>query len=237
MRRPPGAPKPHHVADVPVVRAPALDLIARATRWLEATVADGQIRAGWSRATDAALVLGSAQRLEPPPGPLPVTRRGTGGGAVICDPDYLMLDVVLPAGDTRLVDDLAESYRWLAERVLAELQAGGGEGLRLVEPAEVRALPPADREASGVACFAGLGPYEIVDADGRKLVGLAQRRRRGAGLLQAAMYRQGRRDGLADLLPLEAGAREDLRARLARVAVLAEAAPGFEDRLGLVLRP
>jgi lipoate-protein ligase A len=155
---------------------------------------------------------------------------------VICDPDYLMLDVVLPAGDPRLVDDLAESYRWLAERLLAQLQAGGGEGLRLVLPPEVRALPAADREAARLACFAGLGPYEIVDAGGGKLVGLAQRRRRGAGLLQAAMYRQGRRDGLADLLPLAPGAREHLRARLERVAVLSHAAPGFEDRLARVVR-
>jgi lipoate-protein ligase A len=225
------------VAHAPVVRAPAVDLIARAGHWLDATAADGQVRAGWSRATDAALVLGSAQRLDPLPGPLSVTRRGTGGGAVICDADYLMLDVVLPAGDPRLIDDLAESYRWLAERLLAELHAGGGEGLRSVLPAEVRALPAADRDAARLACFAGLGPYEIVDVRGAKLVGLAQRRRRGAALLQAAMYRAGRREALAELLPLEDSAREDLRARLAHVAVLAEAAPAFEGRLGHVLRP
>jgi hypothetical protein len=156
---------------------------------------------------------------------------------VICDADYLMLDVVLPAGDRRVLDDLAESYRWLAERLLAVLRAGGGEGLRLVGPAEVRARGPADREAARLACFAGLGPYEIVDARGGKLVGLAQRRRRGAALLQAAMYRQRGREELADLLPLGDAAREDLRARLARAAVLSETAPGFEDRLACVLEP
>ena len=49
---------------VSVERAPAADLLARADDWLEQTRADGELRAGWSRPTDAVLVLGSAQRAE-----------------------------------------------------------------------------------------------------------------------------------------------------------------------------
>ena len=49
-----------------VERAPVADLLARADDWLEQTRADGELRAGWSRPTDAAIVLGSAQRLAAP---------------------------------------------------------------------------------------------------------------------------------------------------------------------------
>jgi len=215
-----------------VERAPAAELIARPDRWLEETRADGRVRAGWSRATDAAVVLGSAQRLDV--GPLPsgvgLLRRGTGGGAVLCDPSYLMLDVVLPADDRRVVDDLAASYRWLAERLLGALRgAGAGIPLRAVVPVEVRGLPAADREAGRLACFAGLGPYEIVGPGGGKLVGLAQRRRGRAALFQAAAYLRGGQDALADLLPLDGKARADLRGRLARTLVLEAVAPAFAD--------
>jgi lipoate-protein ligase A len=219
---------------VTVDRAPAVELIERATRWLDATVADGRPRAAWSWATDAAVVLGSAQRLDgwAPPPPYGLVRRGTGGGAVICDPDYLMLDVVLPASDARVADDLAHSYAWLAEGLLDALAARGARGLRAVSTAEVRAAGEDDRQAGRLACWAALGPWEIVDAEGRKLVGLAQRRRRGAALFQAALYLGGTREPLAGLLPLAAEERASLRARLARVATLDAVdglAPGFAD--------
>lgn len=213
-----------------VERATAAALQERAERWLAEVSTDGAPRWGWSRATDAAIVLGSAQRLgtwRPPP-PYALLRRATGGGAVICDASYLMLDVALPAGDPRVIDDLAESYRWLAEELLARLAAAGAHGLRALAPRELAGRSEADRAAARHACFAGLGPYEIVDAGGRKLVGLAQRRRRGAALFQAAAYLDGDRTSLADILPLGPDAREDLRRRLQRVANLAEVAAGFE---------
>ena len=65
-----------------VVRATVAELLARADAWLEETRADGELRAGWSLPTDAAIVLGSAQRLAVPGKAL---RRSTGGGAVSCD--------------------------------------------------------------------------------------------------------------------------------------------------------
>jgi lipoate-protein ligase A len=203
-----------------------VELIARAGRWLDETIADGQPRAGWSRATDAAIVLGSGQRLDGfvPPPPYGLTRRGTGGGAVICDAEYLMLDVTLPAGDARLLDDVTQSYRWLADALVAAL---GVPGVRAVAPDEVRAQDERARAAGRVACWAGVGPFELVDAQGRKLVGLAQRRRRGGTLFQAAAYLDGSRERLADLLPVPDGLREDLRARLRRVATLREAAPAL----------
>ena len=198
-----------------VERAPAAELIPAPLALLDATIADGRPRGSWSRATEPALVLGSGQHppegWAPPPG-LALVRRGTGGGAVLCDADYLMLDITLPAGDPRVLADVTESYRWLAERLAEAL---GGRAL--VEPA---ALDRDVREAGRIACFAGLGPYELLDGDGRKLVGLAQRRRAGGTLFQAAAYLGGDRRPLADLLWLDDATRRDVRDRLGRTAVL-----------------
>jgi lipoate---protein ligase len=218
-----------------VARAPAADLIPRPLALLDAAIADGAARGTWSRATVPALVLGSGQRPPErwrPPDGIPLVRRGTGGGAVLCDSDYLMLDIALPPGDPRILDDVTESYRWLAERLLDGLARLGLGGLSLVEPGMLRQRDDAAREAARIACFAGLGPYEVLDASGRKLVGLAQRRRRGGVLLQAAAYLGGDRTRLADLLWLAEEARDDLRARLAETAVLGPIALDLPDQLG-----
>jgi lipoate-protein ligase A len=211
---------------VSVERAPAADLLARADGWLERTRADGVLRAGWSRPTDAVLVLGSAQR-SAGEGVSGALRRSTGGGAVSCDDRYLMLDVVLPRGHALAIDDVGRSYRWLAEALLAALAARGAD-LRAVAPEEVAALPAGDRAAARLACFAGTGSYELVTrADGRKLVGLAQRRRGGAVLLQAGAYVAEPRLDVAGALGLAADEEAELRARLARIATLDALAPGF----------
>lgn len=197
-----------------IERAVAGALISRAGTWLE----DGRLRAGWSRATDTAVVLGSGQRDVPETG-LPVVRRGTGGGAVVCGPGYLMLDVVLPRAHPLVLDDVTEAYRWLAEWLIGELAV---DGLRALAPSDVREQSDEDRAAARLACFAGFGPYELVTADGRKLFGLAQRRRRQAVLYQAAAYAEAPLHDLAAMLgePWIAG-------RLARIATLAEVAPRF----------
>ena len=207
-----------------VERAPAAQLLARADAWLERTQADGEVRAGWSLPTDAAIVIGSAQRLARPGAEL---RRSTGGGAVSCDDRYLMLDVALPRGHPLVIDDVGRTYRWLAEALLAALAAHGAD-LRAVSPEEAAALPAADRALARLACFAGTGTYELLTrADDRKLVGLAQRRRGGAALLQAGMYVAAARLDVAAALGLDPAEEAVVRARLARVATLAEVAPGF----------
>jgi lipoate---protein ligase len=209
---------------VSVERATATELLARADDWLERTRADGELRAGWSLPTDAAIVIGSAQRLATGG---TVLRRSTGGGAVSCDDRYLMLDVVLPRGHPLVIDDVGRSYRWLAKALLGALAARGAD-LRAVTPREAASLPPADRAAARLACFAGTGTYELLTrSDGRKLVGLAQRRRGGAALLQAGMYVAAPRLDVAVALGLPRDQEERLRARLARVATLDEVAPGF----------
>jgi lipoate-protein ligase A len=210
---------------VTVERAPVEELLARADVWLEKTRADGELRAGWSRPTDAAIVLGSAQRLAAGPGT--ALRRSTGGGAVSCDDRYLMLDIVLPRGHPLVIDDVGRSYGWLARALLASLEEFGAE-LRAVLPREAAALPVEDRAAARLACFAGTGTYELLTrADGRKLLGLAQRRRGGAALLQAAAYVDVPRLDVAGALGLPRDQEARLRTRLARIATLDEVAPGF----------
>jgi lipoate-protein ligase A len=211
---------------VSVERATAAELLARADDWLERTRADGELRAGWSRPTDAAIVIGSAQRLD---APAPALRRSTGGGAVSCDDRYLMLDVVLPRGHPLVIEDVGRSYRWLAQALVAALEEHGAE-LHAVTPREAASLPTADRVAARLACFAGTGTYELVTrGDGRKLFGLAQRRRGGTALLQAGAYIAAPRLDVPAALGLPRDQEGRLRARLARIATLDEVAPGFAE--------
>jgi lipoate-protein ligase A len=211
---------------VTVERAPAAELLARADEWLERTRDDGALRAGWSRPTDAVIVLGSAQR---PAASGTALRRSTGGGAVSCDDRYLMLDIALPRGHPLAIDDVGQSYRWLAEALLAALAARGAD-VRAVAPEEAAGAPASDRAAARLACFAGIGSFELVTrGDGRKLVGLAQRRRGGAVLLQAGAYAATPRLDVPGAIGLPPEAEAELRERLARIATLDEVAPGFAD--------
>ncbi len=134
----------------------------------------------------AALVLGSAQHAFEPFG-IDVVRRGSGGGAVLCTRDLLEIDVALPAGHPLMLDDVSESYRFLGE-AWAEALRTLGAACRTVSVAEARALPRERQVAARDACYAGLSPYEVVTLDGRKLVGLSQRRRRGAVVFQSSVY-------------------------------------------------
>ena len=144
-----------------VERAPATELIPRPLELLDAAAKQGRPLGVWSRATEAALVLGSGQHPPAgwsPPDGLPLARRGTGGGAVLCDEDYLMLDIALPAGDPRILDDVTETYRWLAERLVAALGRLGVDDLSLVDPVALRRreAPGARRRASRAS--QGSGP-------------------------------------------------------------------------------
>jgi lipoate-protein ligase A len=128
-----------------------------------------------------------------------------------------------------VIDDVGRSYGWLARALLAALESFGAE-LRAVTPREAASLPMEDRTAARFACFAGTGTYELLTrTDGRKLVGLAQRRRGGAALLQAAAYTSAPRLDVAAALGLPRNQEDRLRRRLASLATLDEVAPGFAE--------
>jgi lipoate-protein ligase A len=135
------------------------------------------------RVTEPALVLGSTQpaALVPDP-PIDVVRRRSGGGAVLVEPgDVAWVDVFLPAGDPLWQDDVGRSFWWLGDAWAAALEALG-----LAGRVEVHKGPLVAGPWSPLVCFAGLGPGEVT-VDGRKAVGMAQRRTRAGALFQCAV--------------------------------------------------
>lgn len=111
--------------------------------------------------------------------------RESGGGAVLTGPWLVSASIVLPHGHPWVSNGLLDSYRRLGLLHLAVLKEFG---------VLARVLPPKDlragHDATGFsavdwACFGGLSPWEVVNTEGRKLVGFAQRRRQSGVLLVA----------------------------------------------------
>jgi lipoate-protein ligase A len=156
----------------------------------------------WFEVERSAVVLGSTQRDEvvdrtaADAAGIEVARRRSGGGAVWLEPGgALWLDVILPATDHRWERDVGRSFGWLGRawvHVLDELGVAGAlphEG------------PLQRRPWSDLVCFAGLGPGEVT-VDGRKAVGIAQRRTRAAARFQCALLQTWDPAPLAEVLAL-----------------------------------
>lgn len=170
----------------------------------------------WHIASSPALVLGVGQKPHEVDhaacrvAGVPIHRRASGGTAVLLGPEVLMLTVALPKGHRLFHADVTASYRWLGEVWDAALgMLGLNSRLILIQQArdDMRALDPLTRRV----CFGGYSPYEVL-VRGRKLVGLAQVRRRSGSLIQAAIYRHWQPERLVSLLALH----PDERAALAR---------------------
>ncbi len=116
-----------------------------------------------------------------------LVERRSGGGAVLAGPWLLGVSVVLPRDHPLVVPSITESYRWFGEAHAAALRRAGIE-CQAVPVATALAVarwwrsPPAGTTARW-ACFGALSPWEVMTAGGRKLVGLAQVRRRTGALL------------------------------------------------------
>ena len=154
------------------------------------------VRAVWVADPPApALVLGSAQpdAVVRPDVDVDVVRRRSGGGAVLVVPDdVLWVDVVVPAGDELWDDDVGRAAHWLGRAWAAALDELGVTG-------EVHTGGLVRAPWSDVVCFAGLGPGEVT-VEGRKVVGISQRRTRAAARFQCAALGRWDPDTLADLL-------------------------------------
>lgn len=132
-----------------------------------------------------ALVLGSSQPEGAVDGPALVragaelARRRSGGGAVVVAPDaQLWLDAWIGRDDPLWSDDVVRSAYWFGEAWATSLRSLGAG-----DPQVHRGRASTD-EWSRLVCFAGLGPGEVT-VEGRKVVGLAQRRSAAGALFHS----------------------------------------------------
>jgi len=139
---------------------------------------------------DPAVVLGCSQRARHaeaaarlPPG-MDVMVRPSGGGAVLTGPWMVSASVALPLAHPWVQGRLPDSYRELGQLHVEVLASLGVAARTLPEP-DVPAANARLGPVVGWACYGSLAPWEVVDAAGRKLVGLAQRRQRTGVLLVA----------------------------------------------------
>lgn len=126
-----------------------------------------------------ALVLGSTQRAplvdvdSAASAGIEVCQRRSGGGLVYVDPDTsLWIDVIVPRHHALWSDDIGLAFGWVGNTWATALAAAGVAGRSRVHTGKL--MHP---DWGRVICFAGLGPGEVV-VDGRKVVGLSQRRTR-----------------------------------------------------------
>ncbi len=135
-----------------------------------------------------ALVLGSTQSdsvVDPAAlagAGVELARRRSGGGVVLLVPgEHVWVDLVLPADDPLWHDDVGRAMWWVGESWARALESAGIAGVE-VHHGGVTNLQLARR-----VCFAGLGPGEVT-VDGRKLVGISQRRTRTHARFQCVLH-------------------------------------------------
>lgn len=173
-----------------------------------------------------ALVLGSTQaesdvdRAACAERGVDIVRRRSGGGAVLVEPRRgLWAELVIPAGDELWCDDVGRAFLWVGRAWAAALAAAGVRGASVHEGA------PVDSGWARRLCFAGIGPGEVT-IDGRKVVGMAQRRTRSFALFQCAVPIASDPAAAADLLALGPAGRAAARLAVAeRAAALSAVTP------------
>jgi lipoate---protein ligase len=133
----------------------------------------------WFTPNQSALVLGSTQNLsivdstECRKRGIEIVKRRSGGGAVLLSSETTVwIDVVLPATHELSVSDIGQAPLWLGKLFQQVLTDLGVADLTLHETAMEKS------DWSTLICFAGRGPGEVFTSNGRKVVGISQRRTR-----------------------------------------------------------
>lgn len=153
----------------------------------------------WCDFVDSALILGSRQhdnvidRHRLAAADLGLARRRSGGGAVLAVPGSLIW-VDLIVGSSAVTRDVRRSMMWAGDIWRRSLERVGVDGRLTVYQGPLTGDAWGER-----VCFAGLGPGEVL-ADGRKLVGLSQRRTRNGARISGALHVDSLLDDTADLL-------------------------------------
>lgn len=137
------------------------------------------------------LVLGCSQKnaisanLSREPDGMDVVSRQAGGGAVLVGSWMLSASVVLPNAHALISGNLVASYRWLGE-IYASLLQNMGIAAHAINPEEAKELQQTASAELAWACYGGFSPWEVVVGK-KKIVGLAQVRRRTGVLLVAGL--------------------------------------------------
>jgi lipoate---protein ligase len=157
-----------------------------------------------------------------------VVQRRSGGGAVLVLPgEAVWIDLVLPATDPRWDADVGRASWWVGEAWAAAVACAGGP-----TDLAVHRGPMVRTDWSALACFAGVGPGEVLHPDGRKVVGLSQRRTRTVARFQGSLHLHHEGAALAGLLALPSASRAALADVLdAAVAAVAVDAAALVDAL------
>lgn len=185
-------------------------------------------------ASDTAVVLGRGQRAVEEPAGVQVLRRATGGGAVWLDRDLLSVDVVLQAGHPWLAGRLTDVFTPVGEAWAAVLDDLGVPHVTVHR----RGSPARRGDLEAEVCFVGRSYGEVV-ADGRKIVGLAQRRRRHGAVVACGVLLRWRPAPLMAVLRPGEPLPEEVAAAAVGVVDLGIAATptalaaAFTDRLAL----
>lgn len=126
-----------------------------------------------------------------------LARRRSGGGAVLLHPgDHVWIDLVVPAGDALWEPDVMRATWWVGDAWRIAL---GLDDRCEVDGAVVHRGAVVDRVAARAACFAAVGPGEIV-VGGRKVLGVSQRRTRAGARFQCLAYRSWDPEPLVSML-------------------------------------
>jgi lipoate---protein ligase len=176
------------IADAAVRRASAAEEQQWSAVMLREPVAEPALRTWVYR--EPAVILGCSarpqarQRERAAAAGMEFCVRQSGGGAVLAGPWLLGASVVLPPRHPLVTTSIAQSFRWLGLAHQAWLRSLGIAAHAVTAP-----VAPRDN-ALRWACFGGLSHWEVAVGD-RKIVGLAQARRRNgvlfcAGVLIAA---------------------------------------------------
>ena len=111
-----------------------------------------------------------------------IVKRRSGGGIVLLSADStIWIDVEIPHEHSLWLDDVGDSSLWLGEVFAKELANLSNVGLKLHRGALIKTA------WSSLICFAGRGPGEVFTEDGRKVVGISQRRTRDWARFQCAI--------------------------------------------------
>jgi lipoate-protein ligase A len=145
----------------------------------------------WYRSLEPAILLGRGQGdVVPQSRSHQVITRFSGGGAVWLAPDVLCLDVLIPNGHPWFTDRLTDVFDLVGQRWADALRCLGVDDVTVHDgPATARRRGTDRERLLAAVCYATRGRGEVL-WQGRKLVGLAQRRRRHGVMVQCGLLRR-----------------------------------------------